>query len=234
MRKLSEDLDTEVPRSNYVNILMEIGISRRSAYRLVDEAYKAKFTRSVQPAKTTSPVAIPALTASSAHNPPASYEQLPSVPPVGKKITWPPEVEAVINGAKANIIDLMVAAYSVGVMRGKEEVTKEEVTKPLEAITSRAEHMGSFLRAAIIDATRDGVIDGRDGIYKKRSPVERFLTVQGCPEFAGKPVSVFVPSGKKIAAENAWDRVERKRAENERLDGLLAPNTTSIYGIARH
>ncbi len=45
VQRMSEDLDTKKPRSNYVNILMEAGVSRRSAYRLVDEAYKIKMAK---------------------------------------------------------------------------------------------------------------------------------------------------------------------------------------------
>jgi len=223
VRNLSEAVDIKKPRSNYVNVLMEIGISRRSAYRLVDEAYKAKAGMLEYIEDTTEQAASPLKTTHTCQG--ATDDTRVDIgrpeSPVRKNIAWPPEIDAGINRADPNITELMVAAYGIGVMVGKKEVTKEEITVPLGTLKERAKSLSAFLPAIIVKAANGGVKDGEEG-SNRRAPVEQFFAIDDSTAYSDKPMSVFIPSsiGKKEGGD-IFDRMKRLKEEKERLDGLL-------------
>ncbi|MEY2333097.1 hypothetical protein [Acidithiobacillus ferrianus] len=217
VQRMAEDVDTNKARSNYVHILMEIGIPRRSAYRLVDEAYRvrmAKDTASSAPATdriAIHPVGdtkcerqdIDATKVTAAQNTVADAmrEQpvaatIPSITPAPRHIDWPDEVRNATNSATRNTLeDLVRGAWRLGVYTKETQIGKDDYAPPLRRIEANmAKSAGVFANAIMRKAFWSGT-RGEEPPMGKLAKIPEGTSMDGT-DLEGKKASVFIPADK--------------------------------------
>ena len=214
VRKLSETVDTGKPRSDYVNVLMEIGVSRRSAYRLVGEAYKAKTVTSDNAAKVPKAPAIQTV-AADVRSVQSDGADHPTTTPAPRVIQWPDEVEkAASDKILPPLGDIVTGIWRVGIMNKEGGANKDEYRQSLtrcEANLTR--YVGKFSRTVLNRAFHAG----RTG---EAPPFGRLISIKtespdfDIPELAGKRASVFLPEKTKIPlwGDERKERINRINA----------------------
>lgn len=233
VQKLSETVDTEKPRSNYVNVLMEIGISRRSAYRLVGEAYKAKAVTSDNAAKVPKAPAIQTM-AADVRSDGADH---PAATPAPRYIQWPDDVKKAADSVILHPLeDIVTGAWRVGVMRSENQIEKADYQPILQQIKDNlTKHMGKFSDAVLRKAFSSGV-------NGKEPPLNELASIPETPSMnntglVGKKASVFVsvkgsgnPSLKdpfcSLKEEQEWrDRINAMTCEGDECAAFLPSGT---------
>ena len=226
VQNLSEDVDTGKPRSNYVNVLMEIGISRRSAYRLVGKAYKAKVAISDDAAHEPPRInATKALTVQSAavdvRNAQSEEAAPPAIISAPRNILWPDEVKkAADSKILAPLEDIVTGAWHVGVMMSKHQIEIADYRTIMQPIGDNlAMHIGKFSDAALQKAFSSG-LNGR------KPPLNQLVNIPESPSMNdtgldGKKASVFIQI-KGGGNPTSTDPFARRQKEQEWRDLINA------------
>ncbi|MBN6742570.1 hypothetical protein JKG47_19050 [Acidithiobacillus sp. MC6.1] len=143
------------PRSTYVNILMETGVSRRVAYRLVGAAYAAKMGTNKPPIKNIAPF-------TDADR--AELKPISSQTKAGRDVDdveWPPIVTAVLIDAQRPLGDKIRAAKLIGRLWKQETVTPEQGTTALKKIARDMEPQFGIFAASIVTAAWGAGMKGK-------------------------------------------------------------------------
>ena len=193
VQKLSENVDTGKPRSDYVNVLMEIGISRRSAYRLVGEAYKAKAVTSDNAAKVPKAPAIQTV-AADVRSVQSDGTDHPATTPAPRYIQWPDEVKKAIAGSVLPPLeDIVTGIWRIGVMRRENKADKAETQPPLkQAKDNLNRYVGKFSIFILNEAYKAGW-RGEAPPFGRLASITKKDPDINIPDLAGKNASVLIP-----------------------------------------
>ncbi len=210
VQKLSESVDTEKSRSNYVNVLMEIGISRRSAYRLVNDAYKAKAVTSDNAAKATKALDVQTMA--------ADVRSVPVTTPTPRHIQWPDEVQkATAKSALPPLEDIVAGIWRIAVMQREGKVDNEEIKPPMKQAKANLDvRVGKFSISILNKAYEAGWKRG-DPPFGRLASIKK----TDIAELIGKHASVLIPiqrTGLITPMSKEWH--ERKE-QDKRINAMV-------------
>ncbi len=203
VQKLIETVDPEKPRSNYVNVLMEIGISRRSAYRLVNDAYTAKAKAATTSKQVSVATATPPSpqTATGTGGDGGEGKERAAVQPQPdtalRYIEWPDEVKKTTGQSiLPRLEDIMIGIWRIGVMQHENKINKNEAQIPLKPIMRNLKiYAGEFSLTIAHKALQAGW-EMQDPPFGHLASITKYPV--DTPDLAGKHASVLIPPKKDI------------------------------------
>ena len=210
VQKLSESMDTEKPRSNYVNVLMEIGISRRSAYRLVSDACKIKSATPDNAAKVPEAPAI--------QTDPEGEASDPVTTPAPRHIQWPDEVQkAIATSAPPSMEDIVTGVWRIAVIQREGKIDVEERNPLLDlAKANMNRHAGKFTYSILTKAYKAGWRGDNPPFGRLAS-----IRITDIPELTGKNASVLIPiqrTGLVTPMSKEWHEREE---QDKRINAMV-------------